>query len=106
MKSSFSTQGSAITLGYKGTLVNLFLVYPKVGVLHEVFLLFAIVVLRHRPEIEVLVLGGVLSWACLFFGADCFLRPLIGVVVGSSCSHESLVLKFHDFSLKIFVFLQ
>jgi len=35
----------------------IFLVDPEIGILNKIFFLLAIVILRHRPKIEVLVLA-------------------------------------------------
>lgn len=46
-------------LSHENTLVGLLLIHPQRRVLHKVFIFFPVLILRHRPEIEVLILTGI-----------------------------------------------
>lgn len=85
--------------------MDLLLVDPQVGVLNEVLLFLAIIVLRHRPEVEVLVLVGC-SLASLLFGAGLlfYLLSLCGLIGHvSSRHHQFLVLEPGYFGSELLV---
>lgn len=94
-----------MVLGQEDAVVHLLLVHPEVGVLHEVLLFLAVVVLRHRPEVEVLVLVG-RSLAGLLFRAGVLLYLLsLGGRVGhvSSRHHQFLILELGDFRPELLI---
>lgn len=93
-----------LLLSHKGSLV-VSLVHPQIRVLHEIFLLLAVVVLGHRPKIKIFVLT-VLPLLCsyvLFLVELGFLRAF-GVSVSSSGHDHPLIFEFHDFCFEVFVF--
>lgn len=81
------------------------LIYPQIGILNEILLLFAVVILRHRPEIKIFVRWIALtSIVVLLLGIGCFLLGLeVGIAYHSSSHHESLILELGEFSPELFV---
>ena len=91
----------------EGCFLGLVLIYPQIGVLHKVFLLLAVVVLRHRPEIEILILSGIpLGVHRLLLGAGCLVAPFVLGQVGVSPSvHHLVVLHPHHLRPQFLVLL-
>ena len=105
-ESSFSLHTRLLLLGDEGGL-GLFLVDPQVGVLHKIFLFLAVVVLRHRPEIKILVLSGILRTARFLLAVAGLLVPVIlPMPVGpSSGSYHPFVLGSHHICPELLILL-
>lgn len=91
-------------LSHEHVVVELFLVGPQSGVLHEILLLFAVVVLGHRPKIEILILVGV---ACGLFGVGFygFVFVCVGLEGSAPGLQQLFVLEVGDLCAQGFVLL-
>ena len=79
----------------------LLLIDPKIRILYKIFLLLAVVILRHRPEIKILVLP------CILRTINFFVATIVSFSISihrGSCCNQSLVLDPHHLSLQFFIF--